>query len=307
FARDAVVENVTTRNSRGSGVNLRYCYDYRVQNCAVFDGFNKALSGHAYGISILFSRKGDLRRITTRNTRNGIDFSGCYDASVDGYDIEDCNYGIALAHVIHGGYFRVRHGKITRIATGGYAVGNSAVTAGLSNPQNHVFRDTIVQDLAYSFDEAADVTNDKPGVWFQSSISNCHAIDIEASYRRGGSISVENAVIVRLEGFPLGICVFEKIKTEAYYNDGNHGVGWCVHCKLAGDASTLGASSIGLLVVRDCYNRYGQGVLKGEGLKNVHSQNLTMSFAPGTAIKSLSTAHSVSNVVDSTAGVLAVV
>lgn len=299
YSVGAVIADTEARNSYGQGANLRYAFEFLMERCKVFDAHNRELGG--YGTQVYVGRKGLIKHIEARNARNGVDMSACYDVEVFEPDIDDCIYGIALAHNVTGGKITVVRPKIRNLPA---ATGSRAILTGSQNVGNQASMDYLLRDVTIldaDIHSLASVTADTANlIFFDTSVANLKISGVTARFAATSTIANAATAIIRMLGQPFGICVIENVRTPPSYDGVDlFGAGYCVNAEQL--AASL-VSPYGVLIVKDCYNGFGQGVVYASGVRNVITENLTHGQAIGSAVRTVSARNGVTPAVDQSIG-----
>lgn len=299
YASGAVMADTEARNAYGQAANMRYVYEYLMDRCKVFDSHNRELGG--YGIQVYVGRKGLIRHSVAKNARNGVDLSSVYDTEVYEPDVDDCLYGVAVAHNLTGGKITVVRPNIRNLPANSGSRGITTSAQGVSNTiaMNYLLRDITILDA--DIHSLASVNGDTANLIFlETSVANLKISGVTARFPGTSTIPNSSTAIVRIQGQPFGICVVENIKTPPSYDNVDvYGVGYCVY---ADQTAASGVAPYGALIVRDSYNGFGQGVLYSAGVRNVMTQNLTHGQTIGTAVRSVNNKNGVTVTVNDSVG-----
>jgi hypothetical protein len=309
LGEDVKLWNCEGSNTFTHGLSINRVYDFELHDCKGYDGFAIGNGNTNYAISIGICRKGKIVRPEMSNARRGMDLAQCYD--IDIYDLYSsrCLSGISICHNMYGGAIRIYNPRILDVRDDAPNFGILQGVQSIPNPQNYVLRDVEIHNARINHLMAPNDGMAR-GVEIGSSWANLVIDGVECSFGRTESIPTDNDnnAIVWLGGVARGQTIIRNVRTpQGSRGDTLYGASWAVLGNLVGTPTTGGGGQISLVVIEDCFNHWGAGVVKMAGCKHLATKNLTMGVAAGSAIKSLSTAYTVANVTNESIGVHAVV
>jgi hypothetical protein len=192
------IENIHTERLNFGNIRCINCNNIKVYNCSSIDATATGAGGAGYGAAFVSSRNVILKDFYGRRMRHAVDFSTCYNASIENINtIDDVQVPVVLSHNTYGGNFNVRNVRFTEF---GWGVLWSP--QGVMDREAFIARDITIRDISQVRNLGTNSSSNGT-VFIGTSYSN---LIIENSSMYNTNLAYSNAaahVVILLGGNPV--------------------------------------------------------------------------------------------------------